>query len=108
MPITLRKRGYFSESYDHWRHWRETEKQPDPWKRKLPPKCAQTPPVNASPAISALSAPALVPLDVPFVDGQLYRIAGATEFLSRLDLYVADPAGPWLRLRGTMMKAPNC
>ena len=35
MPMTLRKRGYFSESSDHWR---ETEKQLDPWKGKLPPE----------------------------------------------------------------------
>jgi hypothetical protein len=47
-------------------------------------------------ALSALSAP-LVPLDEPFVEGQRYRLAGAVEWPSRLDLYHVDPGGPWLR-----------
>ena len=56
---------------------------------------------KAGPAISALSA--LVPLDLPFVDGQRYREAGATELSSRLDLYLADPAGPWVRRFGVLL-----
>lgn len=49
------------------------------------------------------TAAALVPLDVAFADGQRYRMAGATEARSRLDLYVADPAGPWIRLHGVLI-----
>jgi hypothetical protein len=50
--------------------------------------------------------PALVPLDVPFKEGQRYRPAGATELRTRLDLYVADPAGPWVRTYGVLMAVP--
>ena len=54
-------------------------------------------------ALSALSAPPLVPLDSPFVDGQRYRLAGATELATRLDCYLADPAGPWRRRHGVLV-----
>ena len=57
--------------------------------------------------LSALSAPALVPLDTPFVEGQRYQLAGATELRTRLDCYLADPAGPWIRLHGVLMVAPS-
>lgn len=53
-------------------------------------------------AISALSAP-LVPLEAPWVDGQRYREAGMVEVSSRLDLYLADPAGPWIRRYGVLL-----
>jgi hypothetical protein len=59
---------------------------------------------KAGSAISALPAP-LVPLDQHFVDGQRYREAGATEFATRLDLFVADPAGPWIRRHGILLSA---
>ena len=52
---------------------------------------------------SAPSAPTLVPLNAPFVDGGRYRLAGATEAKTRLDLYLADPNGPWVRLHGILM-----
>jgi hypothetical protein len=58
-------------------------------------------------ALSALSAaPAggiLVPLETPWIDGKRYRLAGATEARTRLDLYVADPAGPWIRRHGVLI-----
>lgn len=50
-------------------------------------------------------AAVLVPLDAPFIEGQRYRQAAATEWPSRLDLFTADPAGPWLRLHGLLMAA---
>jgi len=56
--------------------------------------------------LSAPSAPqnqpALVPLESPWIDGARYRMAGATEWPNRLDLYVQDPAGPWIRLHGVL------
>lgn len=52
---------------------------------------------------SAPSAPIFVPLDEPFRDGGRYRFAGACEIRTRLDLFFADPAGPWLRTRGTLV-----
>ena len=55
--------------------------------------------------LSRLSAPALVPLQAPFVEGRRYREAGATEASNRLDLYVADPAGTWLRRHGVLLSA---
>lgn len=63
-------------------------------------------------ALSALSAPSppasnLVPLNVPFVEGERYRPAGATETRTRLDLYLADPTGPWIRIHGVLMVAPS-
>lgn len=56
---------------------------------------------------SAPSAPQLVPLDRPFVDGQRYQEAGATECYTRLDLYIADDCGPWIRRHGVLMRAPE-
>ena len=53
-------------------------------------------------ALSALSAP-LVPLDEPFIEGQRYRLAGATELATRVDCYLADPAGPWRRRHGVLV-----
>ena len=55
-------------------------------------------------ARSALSAP-LIPLDSPFIEGERYRLAHATEWPSRLDLYLADRKGPWRRLYGVLMPA---
>ena len=52
---------------------------------------------------SAPSAPTLVPLNAPFVDGGRYRLAGATEARTRLDLYLADPNGPWIRRHGVLI-----
>jgi hypothetical protein len=57
---------------------------------------------KAEVALSALSAP-LVPLDQPFADGKRYTEAGATEVASRLECYVADPAGPWIRRHGVLI-----
>jgi hypothetical protein len=51
--------------------------------------------------LSALSA--LVPLAVPFIDGARYSEAGATD-RNRLDLYVADVSGPWVRRHGALMR----
>lgn len=81
--------------------------QPDLWNGKLPPKRGQTLPAKAGLALSALSAPIapLVPLDQPFVDGQRYREAGALELATRLDLFVADPVGPWIRRYGVLLSA---
>lgn len=59
--------------------------------------------LNARVRLSALSAPILVPLDEPFVEGRRYRQARATEWRARLDLFVADPAGPWLRRHGVLL-----
>jgi hypothetical protein len=60
---------------------------------------------------SAPSAPAgrppLVPVEAPFRDGQRYRLAGATEVRSRLDLYLEDPTGPWVRRHGVLMVVPT-
>ncbi len=106
MPITFRKRGYFSESYDHWRHWRESGNGPDQWRAKLPPRCGQPLPAGPRPAIPATSAP-LVPLDAPWRDGQRYNLAGATEWPGKLDLYRADPAGPWIRRHGVVIAVSN-
>jgi hypothetical protein len=53
------------------------------------------------------SAPsALVPLDKPFVEGVRYREAGATDARNRLDLYLADESGPWLRKHGVLLAQP--
>jgi hypothetical protein len=86
----------------------------DPWRAKIPPKVAPTPaqtakpptPAQAHPAFPAPSAPALVPLREAWIDGQRYREAGATEWPSRLDLFVADEAGPWIRRHGVLIKVP--
>ena len=45
----------------------------------------------------------LAPLDTPWRDGARYRMAGACEVGSRLDCYVADPAGPWIRRSGVLL-----
>ncbi len=45
-------------------------------------------------------------MDAPFVEARRYRMAGATELRTRLDLYVADPAGPWVRTYGVLMAVP--
>jgi hypothetical protein len=81
------------------------EVQPDPWKAKLPPKCSQTQPAKTRPCLStqpAIRSP-LVPLESPWLDGQRYRPAGATELATRLDLFLADPAGPWIRRYGVLL-----
>ncbi len=57
-------------------------------------------------APSAPSAARLVPLETPFIDGHRYRGAGATEARTRhgkLDLFFADPAGPWIRQHGVLL-----
>ena len=51
---------------------------------------------------SATSVTALVPRDEPFQDGQRYRLAGESD-ANRLDLFIADKDGPWLRLHGTLV-----
>jgi hypothetical protein len=59
-------------------------------------------------AVTQLHPPAalssLFPLDSPFVEGEQYREAVATEWPSRLDLYRADPTGPWVRQHGVLQK----
>lgn len=71
------------------------------------PNTRPTRPSAPTDAPAAPSAPAvgsdLVPLEVPFVDDQRYRLAPATEARTRLDLYLADPAGPWIRRHGHML-----
>lgn len=47
--------------------------------------------------------PRLVPLETPWQDGARYREVGAWEIATRLDCYVADPAGPWVRRRGNLL-----
>ncbi len=66
-----------------------------------------SPPAKPEPPLAAVSAPVLVPRDAPFVDGQRYRLAEGTEFRTRLDLYVADPDGPWIRRHSVLMAAPT-
>ena len=119
MPITLRKRGYFSGSSDHWRDSPVARNQRDRWKTKLPPRVASSPPAShgrLQPQLSAagpdkpprpIPAPQLIPRDAPFVEGQRYRLSDETELDSRLDLYVADPSGPWIRYHGVLMAAPS-
>jgi len=59
-------------------------------------------------AVSQLHPPAalssLFPLDSPFVEGERYREAVATEWPSRLDLFRADPVGTWVRQHGVLQK----
>lgn len=45
----------------------------------------------------------LVPIHAPFIDGRHYRKATATEWPSRLDLFVEDEAGPWIRRHGVLI-----
>jgi hypothetical protein len=60
--------------------------------------------INAPTAPSALeNHPPLVPLESPWIEGAHYRIAGATEWPNRLDLYVQDPSGPWIRRHGVLI-----
>jgi hypothetical protein len=63
--------------------------------------------INAPIAPTAPSAlenhPPLVPLESPWIEGAHYRMAGATEWPSRLDLYVQDPSGPWIRRHGVLI-----
>ena len=49
--------------------------------------------------------PTLTPLESPFIDGHRYRLAQATELRTRLDLYVEDEGGPWLRKHGVLIAA---
>lgn len=58
--------------------------------------------IESRPCLSILSK-TFVPLDQPFAEGQRYGLAGATEWPSRLDLFIADPAGPWLRRHGVLL-----
>lgn len=44
----------------------------------------------------------LVPRDAPWVEGQRYRLAEQTD-ANRLDLFLTDPAGPWVRRYGTLL-----
>jgi hypothetical protein len=61
---------------------------------------------SLKPCLSSLSAP-LVPLAMPWREGARYREAGAAEIVSRLDLYVEDPAGPWIRRHGVLLAVPE-
>jgi hypothetical protein len=80
----------------------------DVWRAKIPPRVAPVPVQTASgaqplaPSLPAISC-RLVPLDAPWVDGARYREAGATDARNRLDLYVADISGPWVRRHGVLM-----
>jgi hypothetical protein len=47
--------------------------------------------------------PLLVPLVAPWTDGARYRQAQATEWPSRLDLYLEDSSGPWIRRHGVLV-----
>jgi hypothetical protein len=60
---------------------------------------------SLAPCLSCLSStPApLVPLYVAWRDGARYRQAQATEWPSRLDLYLEDPSGPWIRKHGVLI-----
>jgi len=44
-------------------------------------------------------------LEAPFIEGKRYRLALATEWPSRLDLYHEDPAGDTLRRQHVLMAA---
>lgn len=52
-----------------------------------------------------LDRPPLVPLEAPFVEGKRYRLAPATEWPSRLDLYHEDATGNTRRKHGVLMAA---
>ena len=62
--------------------------------------------VKAGHALSAVSA-LLVPLQAPWRDGQRYAEAGASDIASRLDLFVADDSGPWVRRYGVLISVCN-
>lgn len=78
---------------------------------KLPPKLQNPVPPKAIPVQCAVKIAHIVvplmPMDQPFVEGERYKEAGATEWPRRLDLYRADPAGPWVRRHGVLLKAPE-
>lgn len=46
--------------------------------------------------------PKLIPLEAPWRDGCRYREAGAIEIKSRLDCYIEDSTGPWVRVHGVL------
>ena len=64
---------------------------------------AENPRVQPSAPSATSDCPALVPLETPWIDGGRYRMVGATEWPSRLNLYVADPSGPWIRLHAVLI-----
>ena len=112
MPITLGKQGHFSGSSEYWRPWRAVLNEPDPWKAKLGPKVRSVVlPVANQERNSPISAPKhsetsvvqLVPLETPFIDDLRYKLAGATELATRLDLFLVDPMGPWVRRHGVLI-----
>lgn len=76
-------------------------------KHTFPENVCVSPGKKSGLRVSALSAPpaggVLVPLDRPFAEGQRYREAGATEVATRLDCYLEDPAGPWVRHHGVLL-----
>lgn len=51
---------------------------------------------------SLIGANLLVPLDSPFREGQRYRWV-AVALVDRLDVYVADEVGPWIRRHGVLI-----
>lgn len=61
---------------------------------------------SISPSSTTGPRPLLVPSETPFVEGQRYRPAGVIDPFTRLDLYVSDSAGPWLRLHGVLIAEP--
>lgn len=63
--------------------------------------------IAENPRVQPSAPSAHIPLDSPFVEGGRYRGADATEWPSRLDLYRADPTGPWVFRYGVLLKAPE-
>jgi len=63
---------------------------------------APTAPANTANADTE-ARPLLIPLEPPFVDGQRYREAQSTERATRLDLFVDDASGPWIRRHGVLL-----
>ena len=59
-----------------------------------------------SPALASITEnrPPLVPMEAPWRDGHRYRATALFEVANRLDCYVADPNGPWIR-RGGVLQA---
>ena len=122
-PQPLGKHARFSGSSEHWRDWREPKTE-DPWRGPIPPEAGVVslpPPPPAKPAQAPVPSPStepnrptLVPMDAPWTDGRRYREAGACERPGKLDLYVEDPAGPWIRRHGVLIatfppaQLPNC
>jgi hypothetical protein len=60
--------------------------------------------IAENPRVQPSAPSAHIPLDQPFVEGERYREAEATEWPRRLDLYRADPTGPWVRQHGVLQK----